>query len=164
MFAPDNMQKINGPGGIQCPDLYARAKMLNNTGWLNKLPRGITPSDIDLVFENKGRTLLVELSPTIRDWKFVAAGQRGVYETQVLQQRGACASVIARHETEYDKYIDTLRDIKDWELMYWDSDRSAPAYRVYGPEDGTWEEFVLWWFYNGWFSENDGSPRRAYGR
>jgi len=107
-------------GKIYCPEAYARGKMVESSGWNNFLPRGGTPSDIDLIFDNYGkRIILVELSSRFCNWHEIPTGQRKVYESLVNIGDGKIYAVLAKHKTPEDgKYIDSFSDIEKFQVMY----------------------------------------------
>lgn len=146
------LKVLNGRGGIECPELYVRAKMLDHTDWVDHLPRNITPSDIDMVFDNRGRIIQIELSPSIDKWEFLQVGQRELHFSYVRAGKGAISAVIARHNTPPDRYINSYKDVISWTLAYYDQKTKDISFRYFIHEPPiTWPAFISWWFMNGFF-------------
>lgn len=105
-------------GRIYAPDAYARAKMLDHSVWGDLLPRLITPSDVDMVIDNRhGFILLCELSRQVSDWKNIKIGQREVYEHLIKDTRHM--AVLLSHKID-DGEICTVRDIDSYQTMLHD--------------------------------------------
>lgn len=129
-------------GAILVETAYAQGKMLDCSGW-GDLPRGITPSDVDLVFDNAGRILFCELSTQCDKWEDLKRGQRMLYEELVVDARH-CA-VLLRHSTPTDEQINTKTGIDVFQPMVVAD--GAHFYR--GPLQGDkWPGFVKKWFEN----------------
>ncbi len=106
-------------GQIIIEEAYAQGKMLDHSGWYGQLPRGITPSDIDMIFDFDGLTVLVELKSRSADWGKVDVGQRRAYENLVRKGRGETLAICAKHVTEPGKQIDTFNDVTEYQVMVW---------------------------------------------
>jgi len=113
--------------------------MLDHSGWYGVLPRGITPSDIDFVFDANGRLLLGELKSKVANWDNVPAGQRRLYQAFAML---GCVCVVARHETPEGKQIDTLRDVVAFQVMRKNEAGNLSIGSVIGG-NAAWQEFVL---------------------
>jgi len=105
-------------GKIMVEEAYARGKMLDNSGWRTVCPRGITPSDIDLVFDDKqsGRVIFGELSNGCKFWRDLPFGQRQLYSTRVVKGCGDTVAALLTHNVTSGQ-IDTMRDIQTFQLM-----------------------------------------------
>ena len=135
-----------GAGKIVCEEAYAQGKMLNHESWL--LPRGITPSDIDAVFDDglHGRTLFVELTKSTSTWSAVSAGQRRLYWAIVARGHGNAIASLCLHAVPSHLEIDTRNDIVKFQVMYFASLFGCATSPVY--EGKLWPRFVDD-FYNG---------------
>jgi hypothetical protein len=124
-------------GHIFAPEAYAQGKMLDSSSWHGKLPRGITPSDIDLVFDNNGKCLFCELSRHCTEWPQIECGQRWLYES--LVKRGHVA-VLLKHSAPLDRPIDTLKDIESFSVMHLDMTGRISFSAIYSGSH--WVRFV----------------------
>jgi hypothetical protein len=102
-------------GQIYCPEAYARGKMLNHGDWASILPRSITPSDIDAVFDNNGKLLFVEFSSRFSEWDRIPAGQRRLYQS--LCRLGARAVLCKHRIPPLGVEINTLHDVEAFQIM-----------------------------------------------
>lgn len=135
-------------GDIFCEEAYALGKMLDHSSWAigeKVLPRGITPSDFDLVFDNNGCVLFCELSSGASEWGEVSTGQCLTYKAAI--RKGVHCAVLCTHDVkvEYGRKIDTREDIISFQVMtfgwgsFWVS-------RVV--EGSAWPNFVFAWYRN----------------
>ena len=133
-------------GKIYCEQAYAQGKMLDNSSW--ELPRMITPSDIDLVFDDgqMGRIIFVELSSSETHWNLLSVGQRRLYSRLVAKGHGKVFAALCKHSVPQDQQINTRNDIDTFQVMYFGSllgYATSPLYQ------GTlWANFVTK-FYEG---------------
>ena len=105
-------------GSIISQEAYARGKMLDHSAWRNTLPRNITPSDIDMVIDNNGIILMIELSSKTDRWHLLSRGQRLLYENIVWAGQGNIKAALALiHPEPPDKQIDTVNDIISFSVM-----------------------------------------------
>lgn len=107
-------------GQIYSLEAYSRAKLLNHASWTGILPRNITPSDIDMILEIDGRILFIELSTSKREWAELSTGQYRLYKNLVLNGTGKHFAILAYIVPQPDEYIDTVRDVKKFQVMYYD--------------------------------------------
>jgi hypothetical protein len=133
------------------PEAYAQGKMLDHSGW--RLPRGITPSDIDMVFENRpegGASLVGELSSSCSAWSTIDKAQRDVYLSLIRNQMH-CA-VLCKHSVrpELGRLIRTDSDVESYELIAWDF---GFVYSGIITGNAHWQRLVQQWF------EPDGPAR-----
>ena len=133
------------PGAIHSLEAYAQGKMLDHSGWYGILPRGITPSDIDAVFDNGGDILFCELSSQHATWGDLSRGQLLTYFNTIGPVSRHFA-VLLKHSVS-GRQIDTLNDIdsfhimirKDRDILFWpDQENSASGER--------WNRFAKFWF------------------
>lgn len=110
------MIQIPTSGKILSEEAYAQGKMLDNSEWGDVLPRGITPSDVDLVFDNKRHLLVCEVSRITNRWEEIATGQREMYSSIVLRDRAMAA--IVKHSIPVDRQIKTASDIESFSVMF----------------------------------------------
>lgn len=133
-------------GWIFAEDAYAQGKMLNHGGWNGVLPRLITPSDVDMVFDNNGKIIFIELSRVRSSWQEVTKGQRLLYEN--LIRGGAHCACLCKHNVPAAIQIDTRYDVDSFQIMVWDY--GLVYSKTYS---GTlWEKFVS----DGWFGSTNG--------
>lgn len=130
------------PGSVRVEQAYAQGKMLDNSGWYGVLPRSITPSDIDLVFDNAGKQVLAELSSQNERWEEISRGQRLLYENNIIG--GGNIALLAKHNVPPDTTINTYRDIVSFHAMLWDGGLITCESIFQGNE--TWREFIKKWF------------------
>ena len=105
-------------GDIFSTPAYAQGKMLDHSGW--KLPRNITPSDVDMVIDNDGSIIYGELSSWCSHWAGIKEGQRRLYQNAIRD--GKHCAVLCRHSVkpEERRQIDTCYDIESFEAMFWE--------------------------------------------
>ena len=127
-------------GWIFDEDAYAQGKMLNHASWNGILPRRITPSDVDMVFDNAGRIIFIELERSCSRWQEVTRGQRLLYEN--LIKSGAHCACLCKHSVPVPMQIDTRYDIESFEIMVWDY---GLVYSKIQP-GVYWKKFVCDWF------------------
>lgn len=131
------------PGKVYCELAYAQGKMLDNSGWAAVLPRGITPSDIDFVFDNNGSIIYGELSSSCILWEELATGQRRLYWSLIRGTRHI--AVLCRHVVAQDTQIDTRSDVIGFSVMYdCDGKMATQTYRG----NSVWQNMVKRWFVN----------------
>ena len=104
-------------GTIHSPEAFALGKMVDSSKW--NLPRGITPSDIDLVFDNAGDMLACELSRDTCVWSELPKGQRLVYERFVMNGGARNLAAICKHNVapSFGRRIDTRNDVVRFQIM-----------------------------------------------
>ena len=103
-------------GAIMHAQAYAQGKMLDSSNWAGVLPRQITPSDIDLIFANRGWMLFCELSSKHSSWQDVPAGQRYLYLELAKKPGQVCA--LCKHCTPQNESIDTMNGVTSFELLF----------------------------------------------
>lgn len=131
-----------GRGEIEHLDAYIKAKLLDHSGWTSHLPRNITPSDGDMLIDNAGRILLIELSTKTESYDKLATGQRILAENFVKNGRGRQAHAIAKIVLSEDRAIDTTKDITNFSFLVWDNS----ILKRLGPYDGKhWTSAVKAW-------------------
>lgn len=126
----DHFHKQNLRGAIIIESAYAAGKMLDHSLWRNELPRKITPSDIDMivhddsvvesnnmVVDNNGVILFVELSSKTDKWNELSRGQRLLYENLVWAGCGNIKAALCHINPEPGKQIDTVNDIISFSVM-----------------------------------------------
>lgn len=127
-------------GRILVESAYAQSKMVDSSKW--DLPRGITPSDVDLVFDNRGALLFGEFSRWKRSWEELEPGQRWLYES--LAYRPGAISALLKHSVPVDTAICSRNDVEEFTLRYYDKDRTL---FTRGPFPGElWPQFVHNWY------------------
>lgn len=143
-------------GSILLEESYAQGKMLDSSSWFGLLPRDITPSDIDHIFDNNGRMIFVEFSKDWKKqcWKEVPAGQRRIYQSLIMQGQGKHIAALCFHSVPRQQQINTRTDIKHFQLMYFDP--AYPNIRHSQLLPGVdWEPFVKQWFANPFVIRNE---------
>jgi hypothetical protein len=127
-------------GEIYSLEHYTRAKLLDHSGWANLL-RG-TPSDVDMVLDNNGRILFVELNSNTCLWHKIPRGQQRLYEGLVASGQGKHIAVCALVCPEPGRQIDTLRDVCAFQWLAYIRGQIIPSKEWSGSH---WKPFVLWW-------------------
>jgi hypothetical protein len=105
------------PGAIQNPERYKQ--LYDHSDWYGVLPNRITPSDIDVVFDNKlnARILFCDFTSAFTLWKQKKPGQKILYEQLLRTNNYANACVLCYHEVPVDAEINTLTDVKSFHVM-----------------------------------------------
>jgi hypothetical protein len=134
-------------GSVILEEAFALGKMNDRSGWNGLLRDKITPSDVDLCFDNDGAIIFIDFSNTFMRWDDLDKmlhGQRWFYESAI--KHGPHCAVLCKHSVapEMGRKIDTLRDVEYFQVMVWDSKPvMSPVY------DGTrWQAFVMLWVNN----------------
>ena len=117
----------------------------DHSGWNRILPRKITPSDIDVVFDDHlhSRTLLCEFTCSATLWTEKPFGQRTTYMQLLRTSNYANAAVLCRHNVPAENEIRTWEDVVSFHVM-----RCVEGRVVYTPSDNRpfdgedWREFV----------------------
>jgi hypothetical protein len=148
-------------GAIRNEDAYALGKMLDHSAWLKGdriLPRNITGSDLDVVFnrgaqgefhpvaaifDNNGRSILAEFSSSDTLWRFLPTGQRWLYET--LATGVPHIAVLCHHKVklEDNRPICSRLDVISYQPMFYDFGLIVGDLR-HGND--RWQDFVFAWF------------------
>lgn len=128
-------------GAIRCEQAYAQGKMLNNSAWRKVLPRNITPSDFDMVFDNAGDIIFGELSSSTFDWCELETGQRLAYWDAIRGSRNL--AVLCKHSISSRYQINTYTDIEAFSVMYdCQGKMSLKTYKT----AKCWQNFITSWF------------------
>jgi hypothetical protein len=144
------MPKHSGSAGsIILPEAFALGKMMQSESWRGLLRDNIIPSDIDLpevplCFDNRGSIIFVDFSRSFNSWQTILGGQRQLYEA--LIRTGSHCAVLCKHDVapEMGRYIDTLRDVDTFQVMFWDFEPViSPLY-----SGAYWQHFVCKWVNN----------------
>lgn len=132
-------------GSILCEWAYAQGKMLDHSEWPTILPRGGSPSDIDMVLHDgiHGRCALVELSRFATRWAEIGCGQLSVYRYLVSIGRGSIFAALCRHDVDGSRQINTARDIQSFQVLYF-TPQGCLASVVYDGEH--WVRFAKMFF------------------
>ena len=91
----------------------------NHCSWANVLPRNITPSDIDVVFDNarNARQLFCEYTSNGELWTDKPYGQRCMYMQALQTNNYANACVLCSHSVPANQEIDSMRDVDSFHVM-----------------------------------------------
>jgi len=105
-------------------NLLRYKQLFNHVNLSANLPRRISPSDIDMVLDNKrdDRILFGELTMA-ESWDEKGKGQRELYERLVMTSGAQCFSVLLTHHMEAEEAIDTLYDVDSFHVMYKQEER-----------------------------------------
>jgi len=148
-------------GDIHSLDAYIRGKLLDHSSWQKGesiLPRGVTPSDVDIVWDNRGFAILGELSSQFSEWRSLDKGQREMYEALITGDRHV-AALLRHHGAVYNgKKIDSRFDVLTFQIMFWHGGRVHITKVFNGRE--RWNRFVFGWYENSqairdWFIEHE---------
>ena len=95
------------------------AQQIEHNGWCDVLPRSITPSDIDVVFDNmmRSRTLFCEFSSAVFLWDGKEKGQRYLYQQLLKTNNYQNACVLCHHNVPIEKNVNSLRDVVSFHVM-----------------------------------------------
>lgn len=106
-------------GSIRTHAAYAQGKMLDHSRWSGVLPRLITPSDIDIVFDDARncRVCFCELSRSSSTWIGISTGQRRLYSRLVASGHGKVFAVLLKHCTPVSNDIDTYSGVESFQVM-----------------------------------------------
>jgi hypothetical protein len=129
-------------GRINHKQAYAQGKMLNHAAWNAILPRGITPSDVDFFFDNKGQAILCELSSSASNWHELTIGQRLGYWNLIRGTRHI--AVLCKHSVSSQYEINTYADIEAFSVMY-DLNGTLTTTPIYKGVKA-WQHMVDKWF------------------
>jgi len=130
-------------GEVRYRDRFSQ--QIEHNGWCDVLPRSITPSDIDVVFDNMrlARTLFCEFSSAVSVWGGKQNGQRYLYQQLLKTNNYKNGCVLCRHNVPVERNVNSFNDVVSFHLM------RANAGRVYympseeEPFPGTlWVDFV----------------------
>lgn len=125
-------------GAVFSEQAYAQGKMLDHSEW--SLPRKITPSDIDMCFDNDGRVLYCEISRHHSKWPELHIGQIKLYQAAVKSTQNL--SVLCKHSVPANRQINTRSDIERFSVMVdCGHFQVTPVF-----ESGRWRAFVDGWF------------------
>lgn len=132
-------------GSILAEQAYALGKMLNHEEW-HTLPRNITPSDIDMVFDNNGMFLLCELKQNTADWQQLkknSYGQWLLYSNLVLNGQGKHLAACVQHvRPEQGKAINTMTDVIAFQVMACHKGRIVYSAVIPTRKGEHWRRFV----------------------
>lgn len=134
-------------GRILCEQAYAQGKMLDSSGWQG-LPRGITPSDIDLTFDNEGRILFTEFARHHTEWSELNKGQQILYRNIVSGSNGMFMAALAKHSVDAERAIKTSEDVESFQPMFLAGceafGKTVYVSKVWAGD--MWKSFVRKWF------------------
>lgn len=101
-------------GAVYAEQAYAQGKMLDHSAW--QLPRKITPSDFDCVFDNAGRIVFAEFSSSKEDWRQIDFGQRKAYISAI--QRAPHVAALCKHSVPGNMLINSRDDVERFQIMF----------------------------------------------
>lgn len=127
------------PGGIRCPEAYARGKMLDHSWWAGKMRGRITPSDIDMVVESYGCVMFCEISRDHDRLEFLSRGQRILLRWLAKLNGCHCVALLRHGLFSHSRPIDTANDILS-ATVYFDG-----GTRVVTLENEEWKLFAIHW-------------------
>ena len=131
---------MNKRGEIYCEDAYAQGKMLDHSSW--NLPRNITPSDIDMCFDNNGNIIACEISSNVQEWTKLQRGQFLLY-FNFIGPLSKHIAVLCYHNVDKKLKINTLNDIISFQIMIRKNDEVLYT-PIYG--SSRWEKFIKSWY------------------
>jgi hypothetical protein len=143
--APGASSTRRPPGSILQPEAYAQSKMLEHGSWYPQLPRGITPSDIDVWYADGAWFLLCE-NKRIRElpWTKLPKGQRMAYEDLVGATRGQALAVLWCHNVPVDEPVDSMLDCESFIVL--SSAGGRPPRFTARLAGSMWPGFVALWY------------------
>jgi hypothetical protein len=133
-------------GIIYNPDLYSKTQNMSSAGWAGILPRHITPSDIDMIFDNRGKLLFCEYKSFDCKWEDLSTGQKALYQHIIengVRDDGKHKHSVALcyHSLPEGRDIDTRRDVISFRWIYWNNGKI-----VQSPIMTDWTKFIKWWY------------------
>jgi hypothetical protein len=104
-------------GEVRHPARFAQQVV--HAGWNGVLPRKITPSDIDVVFDNKllARTLFCEFSCVAALWRDKEYGQQCLYQQLLKTNNYRNGSVLCYHRIPVEKNVNSFTDVISFHVM-----------------------------------------------
>ena len=129
-------------GEIYSELAYAQGKMLDASGWSGFLPRRITPSDVDHVFDDWGAMLFAEFSSQHKKWSELDDGQVWMYQNLVKGSNNAIAA-LCKHSVPTTRQINTKNDVDSFHVMSAVNGMIKTSC-VY--DGARWPGFVLSWY------------------
>lgn len=137
-------------GNILVEQAYAQGKMLEHGGWNGLLPRHITPSDADFIFDNRGNVIFCELSSSCSRWRELSIGQLLLYKSLCYEPtQHHHLSILLSHSVPSSRKIDTRRDIETFQIMLQVGSTVKIVKEVYKRDDGfNFDAVVDLWFSN----------------
>lgn len=95
------------------------AQQIEHDGWFGALPRKISPSDIDVVFDNMlmARTLFCEFSSAVSVWSGKEIGQQYLYQQLLKTNNYKNGSVLCRHNIPVERNVNSLNDVVSFHVM-----------------------------------------------
>jgi hypothetical protein len=126
-------------GAVYAEEAYAQGKMLDNSSW--RLPRNITPSDFDCVFDNRGRMVLAEFSSSCSEWELLSLGQRMAYMSAIAGTYHLAA--LCKHSVPKMRQINTRDDVDSFQIMF---DVAGDFYVLPTIEGKHWPLLIDRWF------------------
>ena len=134
------------PGSIISEQAYAQGKMLDHSEWHGLLPRGATPSDIDMLIANRKKMIFVEFSRNCDDWEQLNTGQCWLYEDIVRNGAGKVIAALLQHSVPTDRTVRTISDVERFQIMYLSPMSEIKTTRTFETEHGfCWRRFVEQW-------------------
>ena len=103
-------------GEIYHEQAYAQGKMIESANW-GRMTRGITPSDVDLVWDNRGYILFCEFTRREFPHSSMKKGQFLLYQALVKNCPDKHVFALCKHNAPLDRKICSKRDVKQFELM-----------------------------------------------
>lgn len=126
-------------GSVRHAERYRQG--YDHSGWASVLPRRITPSDIDVVFDDylHGRQLFCEFTSRDLVWTDKPPGQRMLYERLLKSGSPASACVLCSHDVPAESLINTTQHVTSFHVM-----RYTPKGIVFSPGDHQTFDGSLW--------------------
>ena len=130
---------MSGSGGkILWEHAYAQGKMLDHSSW--DLPRNITPSDVDMFFDNRGSIVYCEVSSQCVSWQQLEQGQRWGYESII--KGTSDLAVLCKHSVAVDKQIDTRYDINAFQVQVFNNETGGFEVAKVVTGNRYWQKFI----------------------
>jgi hypothetical protein len=145
---------------IRNPELFASSKLIDYTQINCIMPRGIEPSDIDMIIDNKGCMLLGDFKNHRRGWFELETGQRRLFQNflrlPLYDGQGAAYRamvVILHHTPEFTgviRGVPAIRIIDDLIEFQWIRYKRRPNGLFLTVSKWIpgycFKDFVEWWF------------------
>jgi hypothetical protein len=106
-------------GTIYNREKYIKSKTFDHSGWAGYIPRGATPSDVDIVWDDNGKFLFGESKFGKFSWEDLSIGQRRLYKNLLfaLKYPERSAILLMNYSYNVDKDINTLDDCESFHVV-----------------------------------------------
>ena len=132
-------QAMERRGTVKYRDRFAQ--QVEHDGWCDILPRNITPSYIDVVFDNMrlARVLFCEFSSAVSLWGGKPGGQRYLYQQLLKTNNYKNGCVLCRHDVPVERNVNSFKDVVSFHVM-----RASAGLVYFMPSETEYFPGALW--------------------